>query len=123
MASSLYQKYGGAAAVSLIVRDFYRRLMDDSSVSGYFDGVNLPGLIAHQSNFVGRALGGPEVHAGRELKAAHASLEIDDAAFGAVAGHLNAALLMSGEFSEEDATAVIELIASLKDDVVTAKAD
>ncbi len=33
---SLYQKYGGAAGVSKVVRDFYDLVLDDSDLNRFF---------------------------------------------------------------------------------------
>jgi len=118
MSDSLYQKYGGAPAVSVVVQDFYKRLLADADLSATFANVDMPKLIAHQTNFIGKALGGPEIYTGRDLKKVHAPLEITDDAFNAVAGHLGDALSEAG-FSEEDCKATLELVGSLRGDVVS----
>ncbi len=117
MSESLYTKYGGAAAVSAVVHDFYSRIQRDSELSRFFADVDMSQLIAHQTNFMGRALGGPDIFDGADLTTAHASRGIDDAAFNAVSGHLREALEAAG-FEEGDAKEVIELIGSLRPQVV-----
>ena len=119
MADNLYQEYGGAPAVAAIVQDFYDRLNADNNLAGYFKNIDLAALIAHQTNFIGKALGGPEVYDGRDLANAHAGLDIDDNAFAGVAGHLAAALATAGVESA-DVDGIIELVGSLKDQIVAA---
>ena len=116
MSQNLYKKIGGSAAVSEIVVDFYERILNDSSVSNYFEGVDMAQLINHQTNFVAKALGGPEVYEGRDLSRAHAGRNITEVAFGTVVGHLQAALL-AAEVSSKDTDSIIGVVASLTDQV------
>ena len=67
---------------------FYQRVLDDPELSGFFDGVDMSRLRAHQRAFVTAALGGPELFVGRSLRNAHAGLRIDNRAFDAVAEQL-----------------------------------
>ena len=120
MPTSLYTKYGGAAAISQIVRGYYRRVLHDPALGSRFAGVDLDVLIAHQMNFLGQALGGPEVYEGRDLHAVHAPLVIDDAAFDTSRAHLTDALVDAGVESA-DRDRVLELIDALRDQIVTEK--
>jgi hypothetical protein len=43
-----------------LTKAFYQKLLDSPLVSHYFDKVNLDKLIEHQTNFIVRALGGPD---------------------------------------------------------------
>jgi hemoglobin len=51
-------------------------MKEDSSLSSFFENVDMTGLIAHQTNFIGKALGGPKVYEGRDLAVAHVDLHI-----------------------------------------------
>ncbi|MFT7665487.1 MAG: hemoglobin [Planctomycetota bacterium] len=117
MTQSIYEKIGGAANVSNVVTDFYERLLADKSVSDYFADVDIPELISHQTNFVSRALGGPEIYEGRDLSQAHAGRGITSAIFATVVQHLKDSLLDAG-VSEEDTKVVTELVASLEGQIV-----
>ena len=117
MSQNIYAKIGGAAAVATVVVDFYEHVLNDSSVSHYFDDIDMAALINHQTNFVAKALGGPEVYEGRDLLEAHAGRKITEAAFSSIAGHLQTALLAAGVGSEDTDT-IIGIVASLKDQVV-----
>ncbi len=117
MTQSLYEKIGGAAAVSAVVTDFYERLIDDNAVDYFFKDVGMSELLSHQTNFVARALGGPEIYEGRDLLQSHAGKGITDSAFEIIAKHLHESLIDAG-VSVEDTQTIIELIASLRDQIV-----
>src|SRR3954447_25671003 len=85
---SLYERIGGDDIVRPAVRLFYQRMLADSLLSGYFTGVDIPRLRAHQRAFVSAALGGPRLFVGRPLEMAHRGLGIDDLAFDAMVDHL-----------------------------------
>jgi len=82
----------GADAVKAAVADFYDRVLNDPELAGWFVGVDMRRLRAHQAAFLIFALGGPESYAGRPLHEAHAGMQITDAAFDATVEHLLLAL-------------------------------
>ena len=86
--ATIYDEIGGEAAVSAAVEIFYGKVLDDPSLAGYFDRVDMADLQTHQRDFIGAALGGPVSYEGRSMKEAHAGLGITDEAFDAVVGHL-----------------------------------
>ncbi|HVU92305.1 MAG TPA: group 1 truncated hemoglobin [Jatrophihabitans sp.] len=118
---SIYDEIGGADAVAAAVDEFYRRLLADADLAGFFAGTDLRRLKAHQRAFIAAALGGPEIYAGRDMAAAHAGLDISDADFDAVVGHLVDTLMSLGV---PDATiaAIGSSLAPLRGQVVTARA-
>ncbi len=119
MAESLYDKYGGFPTVSAVVHAFYDKLLDDDDLADFFDGVPMDRLMDHQVKFLCKVLGGPDNFNGRALKAAHANLDIDEEAFSLVAGHLKETLEESG-VEPQDVTTILGIVASTKDDIVTA---
>ena len=82
----------GADAVKAAVSDFYDRVINDSELAGWFTGVDMRRLRAHQTAFLLFALGGPESYVGRPLNQAHGGMQITDAAFDATIEHLVVAL-------------------------------
>lgn len=84
----IYEAIGGASALAAAVEDFYARVLADSELDGYFEGVDLERLKAHQRSFLAAALGGSEIYAGRSMKDAHAGLTIAQKHFDRVVGHL-----------------------------------
>ena len=71
---SIYEAIGGPDAVHATVEDFYPRLLDDPQLSPFFGGIDLGRLKSHQRAFIAAALDGPDIHAGRDMVAAHAGL-------------------------------------------------
>lgn len=114
---SLYDAIGGPRSVRTAVDVFYRRVLDDPALRGFFEDVDVSRLAAHQRSFLATALGGPDLYGGQGLAAAHAGLGIDDAAFDALSAHLIATLRDLG--TEGTAlTEAIERIEAFRDDVV-----
>ncbi|MEC9283729.1 MAG: group 1 truncated hemoglobin [Bdellovibrionota bacterium] len=116
---SLFQKYGGFETLGKLVHEFYSKLLDDSEIKPYFDGVNLEKLMQHQVNFLGLALGGPNKYEGKDLKTAHGHLKISGEHFSIVAGYLEEVLDEAG-VDEQDIDAIMGVVGSTKDDVVAA---
>lgn len=73
---SLYDKYGGFSTISKIVMALYDQLLDDDDVGPFFDDVDMPKLIDHQTKFVASLMGGPASYTDAQIKAAHAHMDI-----------------------------------------------
>lgn len=93
---TLYEQIGGEAALGLAVDDFYRRVLQDGSISHFFHGVDMVRLRSHQHAFLSQLLGGPRSYSGRAIEAAHSGLNLTSAHFAAVAGHLGDTLTSLG---------------------------
>ncbi|GAB7044228.1 MULTISPECIES: group I truncated hemoglobin [Catenuloplanes] len=114
---TLYESIGGEAAVRAAVDEFYRRVLNDPDLAGYFAGVDVARLKAHQRAFLAVAVGGPAAYPGRSMSDAHAGLGITDADFDAVVAHLAGTLTGLGVPAHE--TAQIEAaLAPLRADIV-----
>ncbi|MFT5520656.1 MAG: hemoglobin [Enterobacterales bacterium] len=95
MSDTVFEKIGGYAAVNAAVDIFYRKVLSDSTISGFFDDVEMDEQIAKQKRFLVMAFGGPNHYTGKGLRTAHAPLVakgLGEAHFAAVAGHLQATL-------------------------------
>jgi hemoglobin len=91
MADTIYQKIGGEAAVNAAVDMFYRKVLSDDHISGYFDNTDMDAQREKQKAFLTMVFGGPNEYTGKDLRTAHAKLVeqgMDDSHFDAVAGHL-----------------------------------
>lgn len=78
MEKSLFDKYGGFSTVSKIVLSLYDRLLEDDDVGPFFDDVDLPKLIDHQTKFVSSLMGGPASFTDDHIERAHSSMTIHD---------------------------------------------
>lgn len=73
-AISLFDQIGGAAAVDAAVDVFYRKVLSDDRVSGFFDGVDMDRQRAKQKAFLTMAFGGPNAYTGKDMRDGHAHL-------------------------------------------------
>ncbi|WP_254762353.1 group I truncated hemoglobin [Natrinema marinum] len=119
MSETLYERLGGEDAIAAVVDEFYDRVVADEQVAHYFDDIDMQEQRAHQTKFISSVTGGPVDYSGREMAAAHADLEIGPADFEAIATHLDEALA-SFDVDDDDRQAVLEAVAGLRDDIVTA---
>ena len=120
MTDTLYNRLGGEAAVEAAVDIFYRKVLSDPSISGFFDAVDMDEQRNKQKAFLTMVFGGPKKYTGRDLREAHAPLVekgLNDDHFDAVAGHLEATLKVLG-LADELIGKVMAVAASTRDDVL-----
>jgi hemoglobin len=122
MTGSLFEKIGGAAAVDAAVDLFYRKVLADPKINGFFDGADMDGQRAKQKAFLTMVFGGPNHYSGTDLRSAHAPLVkrgLNGSHFDAVAGHLQATLndlKVPGNLVQE----IMSIAASTRKDVLNA---
>ncbi|MEM7599012.1 MAG: group 1 truncated hemoglobin [Pseudomonadota bacterium] len=73
---TLFEKYGGFPTVNQVVLTLYDRLLKDGDVGPFFDDVDLPSIIDHQTKFVSSLLGGPASFTDEQLRIAHQHMTI-----------------------------------------------
>jgi hemoglobin len=118
MEQTLFDKYGGVPTVTVIVRDFYKRVMKRPNLRRYFDGTDMEHLIMHQVAFVAMAMGKtPAEYAGRNMSDAHGGLNITATSFDLTAELLRDSLL-AAKVEPADIDAIIAKVNSLKQDIV-----
>lgn len=93
---SAYEASGCYPAIRRTVDGFYDRIAADPVLAGYFTAVDGAVLRSHQVDLLAAVAGGSKRYTGRKLSIAHADLNITDAEFDRVLGHLNAALVEAG---------------------------
>jgi len=81
MSKSLFEQYGGFAAVSRIVSSFYERVLESETLAPYFSDIDMRRQIDHQSKFISSLMGGPASFSNDQLQRSHARLNITDAHF------------------------------------------
>lgn len=95
MADTLYDRIGGEAAVDAAVNIFYRKVLADDRINGFFDDVDMDRQAAKQKAFLTFAFGGPNAYSGKDMREGHARLVargLDDTHFDAVMENLAATL-------------------------------
>jgi hemoglobin len=120
--NSLYHQIGGRAAISAAVDLFYTKVLADKRVNHFFEDVNMKRQHNKQKAFLSAALGGPEPWTGKDLRKAHASLDLNEAHFNAIAGHLRATL-EELKVTPDLIGQVMALVANTKDEVLNRKKD
>lgn len=120
MDKSIYDQIGGAAAVDAAVDIFYRKVLTDSSISHFFDSVDMDDQEAKQKAFLTMAFGGPNEYTGKDMRTAHAGLVsrgLNDKHFDAVCKHLKETLEELG-VPENLLKTVLGVADSVRDDVL-----
>ena len=71
-----FERYGGFAAISKIVMAFYDKILDCDQIGHFFDDVEMPRLVDHQTKFIATVMGGPTSYSDEALRRMHRHLEI-----------------------------------------------
>jgi hemoglobin len=106
MEQTLYEKYGGFAAISRVVLDLYERLLDDDDVGPFFETVDMKRIVDHQTKFVSSLLGGPAHYTDEQIQRMHGHLEIGTRHFDRLKEILAQTLADHG-FAQDDVVLVV----------------
>lgn len=117
MSESLYEKIGGEPAVDVAVDVFYRKVLSDDRISGYFETVDMDAQRAKQKAFLTFAFGGPNQYSGADMRTAHAKMNLTEGDFDAVMEHLTGTL-RELKVAEELINQVEAIALSVKDHVL-----
>ena len=120
-AESLYQRLGGKPAMDAAVSLFYKKVLADKRINGFFEDVDMKRQARKQKAFLSAAFGGPEPWKGKDMRRAHANLvDLEDCHFDAVAENLKATLTEL-KIDEKLIKEVMTIAGSLRDDVLNKK--
>ncbi len=89
---SIYARIGGQPAMDAAVDLFYKKVLADKRVNHFFEDVNMKRQIKRQKAFLSAAFGGPVPWKGKDMRKAHADLDINEKDFNVIAGHLQTTL-------------------------------
>lgn len=95
MAVTLYERMGGEAALSAAVDIFYKKVIEDGRINGFFAGVDMAKQNRKMKSFLSYAFGANTPFTGKTMREGHAHLVKDglnDSHFDAVKEHLQATL-------------------------------
>ena len=90
--ATLFEQYGGFAAVSRIVSAFYDQVLDSPNLARYFADTDMRRLIDHQTKFIASIMGGPASYSDEQLERIHARMDIREQDFLAVVNILRETL-------------------------------
>ena len=114
---SVYEAIGGAAAVDAAVDIFYRKVLSDERISEFFDTVDMAEQHKKQKAFLTMVFGGPNAYTGKDMRTAHAGMNLTAEHFDAVAEAL-VGTLEDLEVSQEHINEIVGIALSVKDDVL-----
>ena len=120
MKTSMFERYGGFGSVHKVVLSFYDKMLDSDTVAPYFDGIDMPALVDHQTKFISQVMGGPASYSNKVLEQVHRKLEISQEAFDELGVILEQTLDEFG-FEAEDTRAILDEIKSRQPYIVTTK--
>lgn len=112
-----YEAVGGAPAVSVVVGDFYDRVLDDIELAPYFAESDMARVRRHQFLVISEAMGGPIAEGVMSVAEAHKGRGITENALSRVATHLLAAM-NAAKWPEEIVQRTAQAVMSFRHQVV-----
>ena len=109
VSQTLYEKYGGFKTISRVVMTFYEMALDSDEIGDYFEDIDMPRLIDHQTKFVSSLIGGPASFSDDRIETVHRHLNISHGHFDEMAEIFGQALEMHG-MSEGDVKLALKAI-------------
>jgi hemoglobin len=116
---TLYERLGGAPAVTAVVGSFLGTVAADPRINAFFATTDVARLQTQVVNQLGEATGGPQVYEGASMADAHAGLNITVADFNAFVEDLVLTLDAAGVPAAEKQE-LLDLLAPMQSDIVTA---
>ena len=117
----LIERVGGISAVDAAVELLYRKVMKDSELTHFFDGIDMTLLHGHMVEFMVAAFGGPDNYSGADMATVHkGAVEhggLDETHFAKVAGYLEEALVEL-EVAEDVIAEALAVVATTHDAVL-----
>ena len=90
--TSLYDRLGGKAAITVVVDDFVGNVLTDDLIKTRFAATDGPAFKGKLVDQICEASGGPCKYTGKSMKESHAGMKISDAEFAALVSDLKKAL-------------------------------
>lgn len=112
-APALYERLGGADGLSQIVRDTIALHHKNPTIAHYFTDVDDDVLAGHVIAFFAAGTGGPVNYQGRDMTAAHASMDMSDADYDSAVADVMSAVKANG-VDADSAAEVAAILESLR---------
>jgi hemoglobin len=119
---SLYERLGGAPAISAVIDDFAGRVLKDDRINKKFAKTNAPRLLFHLKEQVCAATGGPCQYTGLSMKESHKNMKVTEGEFNALVGHL-VDTLNHFKVPEAEQKELLGILGPLKDEIVEVEGD
>lgn len=114
---SVYEAIGGETAVNAAVDVFYRKVLVDDRISAFFDTVDMEAQHTKQKAFLTMVFGGPNNYTGKDMREAHAGMNLTEEHFVAVAEAL-ISTLNELKVPQVNIDEIVGIALSVKDDVL-----
>jgi hemoglobin len=114
---TLYERLGGAAALTAVVDDFVANVAADQKINHFFAKTDVPTFKKNLTDQLCMATGGGCTYSGKDMKTAHAGLGISNADWDALVADLGKSL-NKFKVKKADQKALVALLAPMKGDVV-----
>jgi hemoglobin len=119
ISTSLYERLGAKPAITAVVDDFVGRVAADTRINGKFANADIPRLKQMLVDQICQASGGPCTYTGRDMKTAHAGMQITGDQFDALVQDLVAAL-DKFKVGKQEKGELLSVLGPMKRDIVTA---
>jgi hemoglobin len=113
----LFERLGGASAITAVVEDFSARCAQDARIDAKFARTDIPRLKKMLIDQVTQASGGPATYTGRDMKTAHLDMGVTTGEFNALVEDLVATLNKFG-VGEAEQEELLGILGPLKSDIV-----
>jgi hemoglobin len=120
MAESLYKRLGGYDAIAAVADNLLTRLMADPQLGRFWKNRGEDGVRREKQlliDYLCASAGGPLYYVGRDMKASHRGMGINERDWQVFRGHVNATLDHFKAPSQEKSE-VLGFVESLKKDIV-----
>jgi hemoglobin len=120
-ATTLYASLGGEPAVKAVVKDFVEEeVAKDDRINAFFKNADIPGLEQKLYEQICAASGGGCTYTGKDMKTAHAGMNIKEADFNALVEDLQKSF-KKFNVKDADQQALLGVLGPMKSDIVTAQ--
>jgi hemoglobin len=119
--ANLFTSLGGEPAIKAVVKDFVEEeVAKDDRINAFFKNADIPGLEQKLYDQICAAAGGGCTYTGKDMKTAHAGMNVKEADFNALVEDLVKSL---DKFHVKDADkqALLGVLGPMKSDIVTAQ--
>jgi hemoglobin len=114
----LYYRLGGYDSILAVVDEAIKNIAADRRINSFFAGANIKRLRVQLANQICMASRGPCIYTGRDMKSAHAGMNINSDHFNALVQDLGKALNKYRVPAREQRE-LVALLAPTKKDIVT----
>ncbi len=120
-AATLFASLGGESAIKAVVKDFVEEeVAKDDRINAFFKNADIPGLEKKLYEQICAAAGGRCTYTGKDMKTAHAGMNVKESDFNALVEDL-VKTLDKFHVKDADKQTLLGVLGPMKSDIVTAQ--